>query len=209
LGISLTDAFLSTIESNAHSLVEIDLCDACGTTVWLNLDTGFVVHHCVYGDDDTFELAGLLDEDAIMEMLDEDALEAFYPSDDEMPLPKLNPNASCTKCHSASIGMRHCDVAHKSQGVRAADHMHRECKRCGYSWMESCADSEHALQEEVAQLPLMSETEDDELRRILGDAPDLPDPYKDGMDTETFYRWARNYRRWHDTAVEAAADAGE
>ena len=52
-----------------------------------------------------------------------------------------NPAAHCLKCGNAIIGTYHCeggwmsgDCTKKTEG----EHLHRECGRCQYGWLERC-----------------------------------------------------------------------
>jgi len=64
--------------------------------------------------------------------------------------PTYDPNATCPKCHSEDVSVRHCDGPTYASLCRypspwnEIDHFHRTCQRCRYSWLEKTLDAKEA-----------------------------------------------------------------
>ena len=64
-----------------------------------------------------------------------------------MPLKPFAEDALCPKCGARDISMKYCIDQHATpdhSSEVATEHMHRQCARCGYPWIEACRDAVEA-----------------------------------------------------------------
>ncbi|MEO6458792.1 MAG: hypothetical protein ABIO92_11065 [Chloroflexia bacterium] len=64
-----------------------------------------------------------------------------------MPLKAFDENGICPKCGARDISMQYCNDQHAASEYSsevAIEHMHRQCARCGYPWIEACLDAASA-----------------------------------------------------------------
>lgn len=64
-----------------------------------------------------------------------------------MPLQPFREDALCPKCGARDISMQYCNDQHATSehsSDMALEHMHRQCARCGYPWIEACLDAADA-----------------------------------------------------------------
>lgn len=64
-----------------------------------------------------------------------------------MPLKAFDENGLCPKCGARDISMKYCNDRHAETGQTlevTTEHMHRQCARCGYPWIEACLDPAEA-----------------------------------------------------------------
>jgi hypothetical protein len=63
----------------------------------------------------------------------------------KMPTDWFDPNAVCCKCGNDDITTRYCEEKFDtwSHGIRIDEpHIHRNCRRCHFEWLEWPLDSE-------------------------------------------------------------------
>ncbi len=64
-----------------------------------------------------------------------------------MPLTPFREDALCPKCGARDISMKYCNEQHAASehsSDASMEHMHRQCARCGYQWIEACLDAAQA-----------------------------------------------------------------
>ncbi len=64
-----------------------------------------------------------------------------------MPLQPFREDALCPKCGARDISMQYCNDQHaisEHSSDMTLEHMHRQCARCGYPWIEACLDADDA-----------------------------------------------------------------
>jgi hypothetical protein len=55
------------------------------------------------------------------------------------PMPAYSGPTDCPKCASTAVGTRLCQKW--DSGCREAEHIHRDCARCGHGWLEAPLDA--------------------------------------------------------------------
>lgn len=56
------------------------------------------------------------------------------------PLPPFIEVCACAKCGAPDMGMKFCDGRTMCAIDSVRDHLHRDCPRCGYSFVQACKD---------------------------------------------------------------------
>ncbi len=58
----------------------------------------------------------------------------------------FDPKAKCEKCGGEEISTGYCGHALPNKASpKIKEHFHRQCKRCGFSWVEKCLDTEQDI----------------------------------------------------------------
>ena len=68
------------------------------------------------------------------------------PEEWPIPMNVYDPKAKCEKCDGEEIATVYCGHPlpdKKSPGIK--EHFHRQCKRCGFNWVEKCLNSEQDI----------------------------------------------------------------
>lgn len=71
-----------------------------------------------------------------------------------------NPDAACPRCGRTPVGTRSCDITMPSPGFWGpfhspmwvdvvGGHLHRQCGRCDYEWIEMALDARMMTQDEI------------------------------------------------------------
>jgi len=60
-----------------------------------------------------------------------------------MPLEPFDELAVCRKCDGPDVSMTYCKDHHATAEFGydvEIEHLHRQCQRCGYVWVQACKD---------------------------------------------------------------------
>lgn len=61
-----------------------------------------------------------------------------------MALKPFDEGALCPKCGGRDVSFKYCMSAHSIDEYEAdvrTEHLHRQCARCGYEWLEATMDA--------------------------------------------------------------------
>ena len=68
------------------------------------------------------------------------------PEEWPMTMDIFDPKAKCEKCKGEEIATVYCrHPLPDKTSPKIKEHLHRQCKRCGFNWVEKCLNSEQDI----------------------------------------------------------------